>query len=103
MNRQSKGLTEGQGQFDSEIAEATPAPEARRTPARAATATAPNKRTTPRQFLHEVNVEMRKVAWPSRATTINYSTVVLITLALVMGLLFGLDYAFSQFTLFLFK
>jgi preprotein translocase subunit SecE len=62
-----------------------------------------NRRTGPRQFLHEVNVEMRKVAWPTRETTINYSIVVLITLAVLMAIIFGLDLGFSKLALFLFK
>ena len=62
-----------------------------------------NRRTGPRQFLHEVNVEMRKVAWPTRETTINYSIVVLVTLAILMALIFGLDLLFSKLALFLFK
>ena len=41
-------------------------PSERRPPAPPA---APRRRTSPRQFLHEVNVEMRKVAWPTRAET----------------------------------
>jgi preprotein translocase subunit SecE len=62
-----------------------------------------NRRTGPRQFLHEVNVEMRKVAWPTRETTINYSIVVLITLIVLMSIIFGLDLGFSKLALFLFK
>jgi len=64
--------------------------------------TAARRRATPRQFLHEVNVEMRKVVWPSRAETINYSAVVLVTLVVVMALIFGLDLAFTKVTTFLF-
>ncbi len=63
----------------------------------------PPRRTTPRQFLHEVNVEMRKVAWPTRTETINYSTVVLITLSVLMALIFALDLGFSKVALYLFK
>ena len=76
-------------------------PEERRT-ARPAPG-APNRRTSPRQFLHEVNVELRKVAWPSKAETANYSTVVLIALATLMALIFVLDLAFSHLANFLFK
>ena len=61
------------------------------------------RRATPRQFLHEVNVEMRKVAWPTRAETVNYATVVLVTLAVLMALIFGLDLGFSKIALYLFK
>jgi preprotein translocase subunit SecE len=60
-------------------------------------------RTTPRQFLHEVNVEMRKVAWPTRKETINYSSVVFVTLTALMALIFGLDYAFNHLAIYLFK
>jgi len=64
---------------------------------------APSRRTSPRQFMHEVNVELRKVAWPSKAETANYSMVVFITLATMMGLIFVLDLLFSKFATFLFK
>jgi preprotein translocase subunit SecE len=60
-------------------------------------------RTTPRQFLHEVNVEMRKVAWPTRKETANYASVVFVTLALLMALIFGLDYGFDHLAIFLFN
>ncbi len=60
-------------------------------------------RVGPRQFLHEVNVEMRKVAWPTRAETVNYSTVVLVTLVLLMALIFGLDIAFQHAANFIFN
>ena len=63
----------------------------------------PRRRASPRQFLHEVNVEMRKVAWPTRAETINYSTVVFITLAILMAFIFVLDLLFSKIAIFLFK
>jgi preprotein translocase subunit SecE len=61
------------------------------------------RRTGPRQFLHEVNVEMRKVAWPTRAETINYSTVVFVTLAILMALIFVLDLGFTHVAGFLFN
>jgi preprotein translocase subunit SecE len=61
------------------------------------------RRVAPRQFLHEVNVELRKVAWPTRAETINYSTVVFITLAILMAMIFGLDLVFTKFAGFLFN
>ncbi len=67
-------------------------------------APAPSRhRVGPRQFLHEVNVEMRKVAWPTRAETVNYSTVVLVTLVLLTAMIFGLDIAFQHAANFLFN
>jgi len=103
MNRQQRRLLQRQGQMTEDGEPAAPRraePAERRTrPAPGA----PRRRTTPRQFLHEVNVEMRKVAWPTRAETINYSTVVFITLAILMALIFGLDLLFSKLAVFLFK
>jgi preprotein translocase subunit SecE len=83
-----------------------PAPTRRPEPAERRTrpaAGAPKRRTSPRQFLHEVNVEMRKVAWPTRSETINYSTVVFITVSILMALIFVLDLAFGKLAVFLFK
>ena len=56
-----------------------------------------------RPYLHEVNVEMRKVAWPTRAETVNYASVVLVTLAVLMALIFGLDLGFANVANYLFK
>ena len=95
MNRQGQMTEDGEP-----VASRPEAPERR--PARPVPG-APRRRTSPRQFLHEVNVEMRKVAWPTRSETINYSTVVFITLAILMALIFGLDLAFSKLAVFLFK
>ena len=77
-----------------------PAPSQRRQPQPRAT---PAQRTKPLQFVREVRVELKKVAWPTRGEVVNYSTVVLITLILLIGLILALDYAFSKSVLFLFK
>jgi preprotein translocase subunit SecE len=63
----------------------------------------PSQRTKPMQFVREVRVELKKVAWPTRGEVINYSTVVLVTLILLIGLILALDYTFSKSVLFLFK
>jgi preprotein translocase subunit SecE len=62
-----------------------------------------SQRTAPRQFLREVRAELRKVAWPTRGEVINYSTVVLATLVLLMGLILALDYGFAKAVLYIFK
>jgi preprotein translocase SecE subunit len=100
MNREQKRLLQRQGQLG---ADGEPAPRRRETNRPAPATIAQRQRTKPREFLHEVGVELRKVAWPSRAETINYSTVVLLTLVLVMILIFVLDYGFSAAARFLFK
>ncbi len=46
---------------------------------------------------------MRKVAWPTRSETINYSTVVFLTVSIMMALIFVLDLLFSKMAIFLFK
>ncbi len=97
MNRQMKRLMQRQGQLGSD---GTPAP-VRRQPTRPATKPAA-QRTSPAAFLGEVRGELRKVAWPTRAEVVKYSSVVLVTLVVLIGLIFILDYAFAKSVLFLF-
>ena len=99
MNRQMKRLMQRQGQLgpDGTPESARRAPQPRRAPA-------PTKeRTSPGQFVKEVRGELRKVAWPSKAEVINYSTIVLVTLIFLVALIFLLDLAFAKSVLFLFK
>ena len=101
MNREQKRLLQRQGQLGPDGA---PVARRREGPARPAPAVvARRERTKPREFLHEVNVELRKVVWPTKAETINYSVVVLVTLIVVGATIFGLDYLFSGLARFLFK
>ena len=62
-----------------------------------------SERTSPRQFLREVTAELRKVAWPTRSETINYSIIVLVALVVLTTFIFGVDYVFSQLVLKLFN
>ena len=100
MNREQKRLLQRQGQVG---ADGEPVARRRDQPRPATVAAAQRSRVKPREFLHEVNVELRKVAWPTREETINYSTVVLLTLVVVIALIFALDYGFSVAARFLFK
>jgi preprotein translocase subunit SecE len=103
MNREQRRLLQRQGQMTEEGLPATRRPDApERKPSRPAPG-APSRRTSPRQFMHEVNVELRKVAWPTKAETANYSMVVFIAVSVMMGLIFLLDLGFSNFANFLFK
>ena len=99
MNRQMKRMMQRQGQVgaDGTPESAKRAPQPRRAPAPA------KERTSPGQFLKEVRGELRKVAWPTRAEVVNYSTIVLFTLILLITLIFVLDLAFAKSVLFLFK
>ena len=57
--------------------------------------------STPATFLSEVGGELRRVAWPATAEVRNYSTIVLFTLVVLVGLVFALDFGFAKSVLFL--
>ncbi len=93
MNRQQKRMLRKQGEVDAEGAPVR---------SRSRPAATSNERTPPVQFLREVRGELRKVAWPSRAETVNYSIVVLVTVVVLTAMIYGLDWVFSTFILELF-
>ena len=95
MNRQQKRMLQKQGEIDADGAPV----RTRKDPG----ANAPRERTSPGQFLREVRGELRKVAWPTREETINYSIVVLVTIVFMGALIYGLDWLFSTFILELFE
>ena len=78
MNREQKRMAQRQGQDPEGEA------PAKRT---AAPARRPAKREPfrPGQFLREVRSELRQVAWPNRSEVVNYTTVTLVTLAVIDG------------------
>jgi preprotein translocase subunit SecE len=55
------------------------------------------------QFTREIRDEMRQVAWPSRAELINYTSVVITTLAIMIGLIFVLNLGFGRLITLLFN
>jgi preprotein translocase subunit SecE len=100
MNREQKRLMQRQGQIGADGAPVS----RKRDQGRTLTAPAAQRsRTRPREFLHEVNVELRKVVWPTKAETMNYSLVVLVTLVVMGAFIFGLDYVFSSWARYVFK
>jgi len=99
MNRETKRRMARQGQVTED---GSPAPARRQPQARPAPKPA-SQRTSPAEFVREVRGELRKVAWPTRAETINSSFVVLITLAVLMIIIVILDYVFGKSALYLFK
>ena len=108
MNRETKRMMQRQGQM-----EADGSPASRRAPAggqagprgTAAARKGPSgrKRTTPVQFTREIRDEMRQVAWPSRAELMNYTSVVLTTLFIMIGLIFVLNLGFGKLITLLFS
>ena len=57
------------------------------------------QRTTARIFVKEVRSELRKVAWPTRKETLNYSGIVGVALIFMTTLIFLMDSAFSKLIL----
>ena len=55
-----------------------------------------NERVTPLTYASEVRAELGRVMWPTRREVINYTIVVLVTLAIVTGLVALLDYLFAE-------
>ncbi len=96
MNREMKRMMQRQGQLaeDGAVAQRRPTPP-RPKPA--------EQRTTPGSFLRETRAEMRQVAWPNKTEVINYSTVVLVTLVLLIGLIFALNYGAAKGVFYLFR
>jgi preprotein translocase subunit SecE len=108
VNRETKRLMQRQGQLEADGSPATKRAPAgtttadRRADRRQQKGPSGRKRTTPVQFLREVRDEMRQVAWPSRAELINYTSVVITTLIIMISLIFVLNLAFGKLITLLF-
>jgi preprotein translocase subunit SecE len=86
MNREQKRLLQKQGQLD---AEGNPTANKRQAPS----PNAPREpRTKPRQFVREVNAELRKVAWPTRRETLSLSAIVFVFLVIMAALIAAFDW-----------
>jgi preprotein translocase subunit SecE len=59
-------------------------------------------RTSPAQFVREVRDELRKVVWPTRKELVTYTTVALIFILVMVGIVTSLDYGFTKLVLVLF-
>jgi preprotein translocase subunit SecE len=53
-------------------------------------------RTTPALFFRQVVAELRKVIWPTRRELITYTTVALVFVLIMVGLVTGLDYLMTR-------
>ena len=94
MNREQKRMMQRQGEVD---ADGEPIRQRRQQQNRPT-----EERAGFTQFVREVRAELRKVAWPSRSETGNYTAVVIITILAVTAIVAGLDWVFSQSVLELF-
>jgi preprotein translocase subunit SecE len=95
MNREARRLAQKQGQIG-------PDGEPVRTRRPQQAPKPKEKRTSPRQFVREVRGELRKVVWPTRPETINYSIIVLVTLVFFTAMIFAVDWVFGEAVLRLF-
>ena len=94
MNREQKRMLQRQGEV---AADGEPIRQRRQQQNRQ-----PEERTGAVQFGREVRAELRKVAWPSRSETGNYTAVVIVTIIAITAIVAGLDWVFSQSVLELF-
>ena len=96
LNREQKRMLQRQGELgpDGEPLRTKRGPQAQRPK---------EQRTGPRQFAKEVRGELRKVAWPTRAETLNYSLVVAFALVVLTALVFALDWVSTEAILRLFE
>ncbi len=53
-------------------------------------------------FIRQVVAELRKVIWPTRKELVAYTTVVVIFVLVMAGIIAGLDYVFTRLVLFVF-
>ncbi|MCB1259061.1 MAG: preprotein translocase subunit SecE [Acidimicrobiales bacterium] len=97
LNREQKRALQRQGELGPD---GESRPRSRNQPRRQPTR---EERTSPRQFAREVRDELRKVAWPTRQQTLNYSLIVFVTLVVFGALIFGVDWVFSNAVLKLFE
>ena len=93
MNRQYKRMMQREQQRKA----AAPRPQVR-----PAGAPARRERAKPRQFVREVASELQKVAWPTRQEVLSYSVVVIVSVAVIATLIFGMDFVFTRAVLALF-
>jgi len=98
VNRETKRMMQRQGQAGPDGT-----PGTRRAPAQPAARKPKSERTSIRQFFREVREEMRQVAWPTRTELINYTSITLFVLIVMIALIFGLNLGFGKIVLFLFK
>ena len=54
------------------------------------------ERMTPALFLRQVIAELRKVIWPTRKELVTYTTVAIVFILVMTGIVTGLDYAFTK-------
>ena len=98
MNREQKRQMQRQGQAGPDGA-----PQNRRAQATATQRRPAKQRAGIRQYFREVREELRQVSWPTRKELINYTSITLFVLLVMIGLIYGLNIGFGKFVVFLFS
>jgi preprotein translocase subunit SecE len=49
-----------------------------------------------RQYLREIQAELRRVIWPTAQEVLTYSVVVVVVVSILTSVVFGLDYVFFK-------
>jgi preprotein translocase subunit SecE len=57
------------------------------------------ERTTPVAFVREIRSELRKVIWPTRKELVTYTSVAVIFIMIMVGIVTGADYLFFKLVL----
>jgi preprotein translocase subunit SecE len=97
MNRETKRMMQRQGQM-----EADGSPSSRR--AATTTQRKPSRqRVSFTQWIREIREELRQVAWPTRSEMVNYVSIVVTVLVIMIALIFALNEIFGRFVLWLFQ
>ena len=60
------------------------------------------ERTSPPVFVREVRSELRKVVWPTRKELITYTTVAVVFILIMVGLVTGADTALTKLVFIIF-
>ena len=97
MNRQMKRMMQRQGQVAADGTPTRAKPQQRPAPRPA------SERVAPAEYFRQVRGELRKVAWPTRDEVVNYSMIVFVTLIILTGVIFGLDWVFGKAVFYLFN
>jgi preprotein translocase subunit SecE len=59
-------------------------------------------RTTPALFVRQVMGELRKVIWPTRKELATYTTVALVFILIMTGIVVSLDFGFTKLIFYVF-
>ncbi|GII74981.1 protein translocase subunit SecE [Sphaerisporangium melleum] len=70
--------------------------EAADRPSKSSGETVKKQRTSPALFYRQIVAELRKVIWPTRKDLISYTTVVLVFVLIMVGLVAGIDFLLTQ-------